>query len=203
MEIHVHRPTLSSPWTGSLVGYRAKKAKERYQTGRRKGKGLEGGGGGGLGSPSEIFSTLPSEPVQLPWAGWVPNEEHHHSYQDSPQYCSFSSGRLSLKCNYYGPFYPLLACSGKMKYIVLKKKCAVKCTWFHATMRLVLWKVFLCKTRNNSIDNIIQSFFGYETTQKSQDLIFGVGRKNNKNLFNSLQACRHSFSKENVKSVLS
>ena len=85
----------------------------------------------------------------------------------------------------------------------LKKKCAVKCTWFYATIRLVLWKVFLCKTRNNSIDNIIQSFFGYETTQKSQDLIFGIGRKNNKNLFNSLQACRHSFSKENVMNVLS
>lgn len=50
---------------------------------------------------------------------------------------------------------------------------------------------------------MIQSFFGYETTQKSQDLIFGIGQKNNKNLFNSLQACRHSFSKENVMSVLS
>ena len=100
------------------MGYRAK---ERDQTGRRKGKGWRAGGGGLVGSPSRIFSTLPSEPVQLPWAGWVPNEEHHHSYQDSPQYCKFPSGRLSVKCNYYGPFYPLLDCSGKMKYIVLKK----------------------------------------------------------------------------------
>ena len=177
MEIHVHRPTLNSPWTGFLVGYRAKKAKERDQTGRRKGKGWRAG----VSSPKNITT-------------------HIRTPHNTANFLLGVYWLSVIITDHFIRYWPVQA---KWNTSFLKKKCAVKCTWFYATMRLVLWKVFLCKTRNNSIDNIIQSFFGYETTQKSQDLIFGIGRKNNKNLFNSLQACRHSFSKENAKRVLS
>ena len=70
-----------------LWGIGQRKLKNAIRQGEEPGEGLEGRAGWGVGSPSQICSTLPSEPVQLPWAGWVPNEEHHHSYQDSPQYC--------------------------------------------------------------------------------------------------------------------
>lgn len=204
MEIHVHRPTLSSPWTGSLVGYRAKKAKERDQTGRRKGKGWRAGGGGLVGSPSRIFSTLPSRSLfsSLGQVG-SPTKNTTTHIRTPHNTANFLLGVYRLSVIITDHFIRYWTVQAKWNTSFLKKKCAVKYTWFYATMRLVLWKVFLCKTRNNSIDNIIQSFFGYETTQKSQDLIFGIGRKNNKNRFNSLQACRHSFSKENVMSVLS
>ena len=152
-----------------LWGIGQRKLKNAIRQGEERGRvGGRGGGGGGRLSQSDLLDAsfgACSAPV-----GRLGRQQRTPPLISGlPTILLIFFWALSVKCNYYGPFYPLLACSGKMKYIVLKKKCAVKCTWFYATMRLVLWKVFLCKTRNYSIDNIIQSFFGYETTQKSQE----------------------------------
>ena len=78
---------------------------------------MGGGGGGGLrGSPTLTFCTLPSETLQLAWLGCrVPNEEHHHSYQDSPHVILLISFWAFI-VTYYGPLHSLVSCSGKMKH---------------------------------------------------------------------------------------